>query len=94
MELTNHNIIKIVEKYFFELNSDEIRKKIIDELNEIIFYDNFAKFVDMTKDEDIEFSCNIILNIEYKNKLYDISSFKYNFLNKMIRYRKLKKITF
>ena len=85
-------ILKIINKYKlsvdFAYNIEKNRKILIDELNDTLFPDKIAKFIDQT----IDYSDHLSLMIEYKNNKYNILAYKTNVRQKVERTRKLKSL--
>lgn len=91
MKLNRENIINfLIDNFEFELNNERTRRKMIASLNNVFFYDNIAKFVDTTSDEEIDMG-TISLMILYKGTHYNLLAFEQLF-TKIERYRKLKEI--
>jgi len=85
MEFKTKNILKIINKYIF---NEENKKYIINELNDVFFPDNIAKFIDYTKYG----SDHLSIMIEYKDVHYNILAYKIHVRQKVERTRKLRKI--
>lgn len=93
MKLNTDNILLVVEKYFFELNSPINRKYIIDDLNESFFPENIAKFVDETHyDDKFIYANDLTVSIEYKNTKYGVIDFIDKVLPQVERQLKLRRI--
>jgi len=91
MEFKTKNILKIIDKYNINdkfYNTEENRKSIINELNDIFFYDNIAKFIDYTKDD----ADHLSIVIEYKDTHYNILAYKMEVRQRVERIRKLNKL--
>lgn len=85
MEFKTKNISKVINKYTF---NEENRKLIINELNDVFFPDNIAKFIDYTKDD----ADHLSIVIEYKGTHYNILAYKMDVRQRVERIRKLRKI--
>lgn len=96
MKFSTKNILKIILKYSNELYTFENRKLLFDELNNTFFYDNIAEFIDKSEDYSrfkYISSNELRMMIKYKNNQYNILAFKTDVLPKIIRIRKLLKIS-
>lgn len=86
----SNTVSDICNKYIGCALHDDTINKIITDLNNIVFPDNFAEFENKSTPEDIDKLC-IILCIKYKGQQYDILGFENIYLRHQ-RKEKLKKI--
>ena len=92
IKLSKESIISfLLDNYEFELNSEKVRKRMINHLNSTFFYDNIAEFIDSTSDDDM-LKGTISLMIRYNDTLYNLLAFEKFFL-KINRMRKLNKLS-
>jgi hypothetical protein len=80
----------VCSKYVGNSLREDTINKIITDLNNVIFPDNFAEFENIFTSEDI-YKSFIKFCIKYKGKQYDISEFEHIYL-RHIRNIKLKRI--
>ena len=83
-------IYNIISDYLYCINNKENRNKLINNLNIVFFYDNIAKFIDMSSDEDVDMN-RLSLVIKYNDILYSVLEFEKIYL-KIDRMRKLKNL--
>lgn len=91
MDFNKEKVVEIlIDNFQYEFNTKQKRNQIVYLLNDKFFKDGYAKFVDVTSEEEVDRG-EVSLLIEYNGKLYNLLAFENNYL-KINRMRKLKKL--
>lgn len=91
MNFNKEKVVEIlIDNFQYEFNTKQKRNQIVYLLNDKFFKDGYAKFVDVTSEEEVDRG-EVSLLIEYNGKLYNLLAFENNYL-KINRMRKLKKL--
>lgn len=91
MDFNKEKVVEIlIDNFQYEFNTKQKRNQIVYLLNDTFFKDGYAKFVDVTSEEEVDRG-EVSLLIEYNGKLYNLLAFENNYL-RINRMRKLKKL--